>query len=58
MKTQEQKTQNLTKGIIAAVILFMIILLVSPFVVVNPGKRGMVLDFGTVQKIVSVKGFI
>jgi hypothetical protein len=33
MKARGQKTQSLTKGIIAAVILFIIILLVSPFVV-------------------------
>ena len=51
-----QGMKNLTKWIIGAVILFIIILMFNPFVIVGAGERGVVLTFGAVQKTVFAEG--
>ena len=48
--------KGLTKWIIGAIILLIIILMINPFVIVGAGERGVVLTFGAVQKEVFNEG--
>ncbi len=51
-----QGVKGLTKWIIGAIILLIVILMLNPFVIVGAGERGVVLRFGAVQKEVFNEG--
>lgn len=51
-----QKKAQLAKWVVAGIVLFMLVMILNPFVIVGPGERGIVLNFGAVQPEVLGEG--
>lgn len=56
VKAKTRGTKNFSKVIIVLVVIFVVILVLNPFVIVGAGERGVVLTFGAVQKAVFDEG--
>jgi regulator of protease activity HflC (stomatin/prohibitin superfamily) len=56
MKEKGKRTLGFAKIIGIIVVLFIILLILNPFVMVGPGERGVVLNFGAVQPTVMGEG--
>ncbi len=56
VKAKTRGTKNFSKVIIILVVVFIVILVLNPFVIVGAGERGVVLTFGAVQKAVFDEG--
>ena len=56
MRSKGQSIKSALKWVIGIVVLFIIVLIINPFVIVGAGQRGVVLTFGAVQKTVYEEG--
>ncbi|MCX5802593.1 MAG: SPFH domain-containing protein [Proteobacteria bacterium] len=56
MKEKGKQVKNMTRVIVAIVVVLIVFFIVNPFIMVGPGERGVVLNFGAVQSDVFSEG--